>query len=277
MATNKIEEKINPRTGLREVFLNGSRLEDIGDDQTALLVEIVKMLEDMPSGESDCQRNIILEKIAEHLGAGNNSLQNIKSVLINICDKIGEGSSEEIDRVKEELLLLIQILDQKIEQSKLVAGEGIIIEGNVISTTKGSYVDKLIDDYEKLKQQYDLLLKRYNTLQSEYSKLQVEYSRLEELKENFFAQLKELEIKYENSLVTISNLEKEVKRLEEIIASGEDHKLYEEYRQMYMKECQNSARWRKEYESMVRIYRSEKDKHPTVIWKEVPVCRPCCC
>ena len=277
---SKIEERINPKTGAKEVFLNGDRLEDAKDDRAALQIEIVKMLENMPSGDDDHQRNIILEMISNHLGDGNNSLQDVKDVLISICDKIGEGgSSEEIERVKEELLLLINLLDQKIEQSKLVAGKGIIIEDNVISTTENSYIDKLIDDYEKLNQQHRQLQIRYKTLESKYSELEVQYRRLEEQKESLEARLREMTNNYNHSLTIISKLEKEIKRLEEIIASGKDYKMYKKYEQMYQEQVKETTKWKKWYEDALSQAKRAERKSVKTIYQDrlVYVCHPCYC
>lgn len=75
---SKIEEVLNERTGQIEVFLNGKRLEDLGDDHTAILLEILKKLLTI-NGESG-------EEI---------DLSHIEELLIQILEKTGEVSFDE--------------------------------------------------------------------------------------------------------------------------------------------------------------------------------------
>lgn len=260
-AITKIEEIVNPRTGVTEIFLNGKRLEDIGDDQTDIQLEILKnLLEGLPTGQDiDEKRNKILRKIASHLGNGNDSLISIKDVLVGIYEKIADsGASEEIERVKEELLVLIHLLDLKIEESKLVAGKGIIIEGNVISTTEQSHIDEVIEMYEKLKVKYkelqliNELLKNENSqlkstlerLQREIDSLQVQ---LEKQQKDCDARISELTNNYEkiisNNNKTIRDLEKEVTRLNKIIEDSESASMLIKYQK-------EAEKWKSQYEEL---------------------------
>jgi len=242
---SKIEEKYNERTGQIEVFLNDRRIDTLENDQTNIELEILKNLIDgLPGGDVEEQRNRILGMISHHLGDGNNSLLSIKDVLVDIYNKIGEGgSSEEIERVKRELLLLIELLNQKIEESKLVAGEGIVIKGNVISTTGGSYVDKLISDYEKLEQDFNKVSARNIKLAGEVSVLNDKLVRAEQENKGLTKELQQTTNKYEKSLIEITKLDTEVKRLEEIIASGEDYKMYKKYEQLYYQAQAEARKW----------------------------------
>ena len=262
----KIEEKINPRTGEVEVFLNDKRLEDLGGDQTSIELEILKnILESSPEGNDvDKKRNKILRMISNHLGDGNNSLISIKDVLVDIYNKIGEcsGSSEEIEKVKRELLLLIHLLDKKIEKSKLVAGEGILIEGNVISTTGGSYIEKLISDYEKLKQEYDELIDKNIQLEGQVSVLNNRIESCSKENQILTNELKQITMQYEKSLVEIAKLNSEIQRLEEIIVSGEDYKLYKKYQQLYYRAEKEASKYKKTLDELTGAnkYRKSQDK-----------------
>lgn len=265
---SRIEEVVNPRTGLVEVFLNGRRLEDMGDDRTAIEVEILKLIEDLPTGEGDEERNAILARIAMHLGNGNTSLVGIKDVLRDIYDKIGEGgggggSSEEIERVKRELLILINILDRRIEEieeSKLVAGEGIIIEGNVISTTQDTYIDKLIDDYMKLLKEYNKLHSRLVQLQSEMSVLQEKNTRLEQDNARVKRELREMTDRYDSAKSEITRLNEKIQCLEEEIASDENYKLYKKYERLYHQEQITSNSLREDLREAANKYDRAKSE-----------------
>lgn len=75
---SKIEEVLNERTGQIEVFLNGRRLENLGNDHTTILLEILKKLLAI-NGERG-------EEI---------DLSHIEELLIQILDKTGEVSFDE--------------------------------------------------------------------------------------------------------------------------------------------------------------------------------------
>lgn len=75
---NKIEEVLNERTGQTEVFLNGKRLENLDNDHTTILLEILKKLLTI-NGERG-------EEI---------DLSHIEELLIQILDKTGEVSFDE--------------------------------------------------------------------------------------------------------------------------------------------------------------------------------------
>ena len=238
----KIEQIINPRTGEVEVFLNGKRLESLLNDQTDIQLETLKNLLDIQEGDA--------------------SLASIKDVLLDIYNRIGDEQGESIDKLKKELLILIQLLDQKIEENKLVAGEGIVIDGNVISTTNGLYIDKLISDYEKLQNKYNKLLAQNKELEGQVSVLN---NRLESCsKENQIlnTDLKQMTLQYEQTLVEIAKLNSEIKRLEEIIASGTDYKLYKKYQQLYYQAEAEAAKYKKTLDELTGVnkYRKSQDK-----------------
>ena len=209
----KIEQIINPITGEVEVFLNGKRLESLLDDQTDIQLETLTNLLDIQDGDA--------------------SLASIKDVLLDIYNRIGDEQGEAMDKLKKELLILIQLLDQKIEENKLVAGEGIVIDGNVISTTNGLYIDKLISDYEKLQNEYNKLLAQNKELEGKVSVLNNRLERCSQENQILNTDLKQMTLQYEQTLVEIAKLNSEIKRLEEIIASGADYKLYKKYQQLY--------------------------------------------
>lgn len=238
----KIEQRINPRTGEVEVFLNGKRLESLIDDQTDIQLETLKNLLDIQEGDA--------------------SLASIKEVLQDIYNRIGDEQGEAIDKLKKELLTLIHLLDLKIEENKLVAGEGILIEGNVISTTGGSYIEKLISDYEKLKQEYDELLAKNIKLEGQVSVLNNRLEHCSKENQRLTNELKQITMQYEKSLVEIAKLNSEIKRLEEIIASGEDYKLYKKYEQLYYQAAAEAAKYKKMLDELTGAnkYRKSQDK-----------------
>lgn len=276
---SKIEEKYNERTGQIEVYLNDRRIDTLENDQTNIELEILKnLIESTPEcTDVDKKRNKILRMISNHLGDGNNSLISIKDVLVDIYNKIGEGggSSEEIEKVKRELLLLIHLLDKKIEESKLVAGEGILIEGNVISTTGSSYIEKLISDYEKLKQEYDELLAKNIQLEGQVSVLNNRLEQCSKENQRLTNELKQITIQYEKSLVEIAKLNSEIQRLEEIIASGEDYKLYKKYQQLYYRAEAEAAKYKKELDELTRVKKWEKSRDKELI--QIQNNCNCCC
>lgn len=254
----KIEEIENPKTGLLEVFLNDKRVDTLENDQTNIQLEILKnLVETIPAGESsDEERNQILQMISNHLGDGNNSLVNIKDVLESIYHKIDGGNTEEIERVKKELLLLIHLLEQKIEEQKLVAGRGIIIEGNVISTTEQSHLDEVIELYEKLKakykelqHQYELVINENTQLKSTIQRLQREINSLKEqldkIQKDCTDKISELKNYYEkiisNNNTTILELNKEIERLKKIIDDSETASTIIQYQE-------EAEKWKKQYE-----------------------------
>ena len=238
----KIEQIINPITGEVEVFLNGKRLESLLDDQTDIQLETLKNLLDIQEGDA--------------------SLASIKDVLLDIYNRIGDEQGESMDKLKKELLILIQLLDQKIEENKLVAGEGIVIDGNVISTTNGSYLDKLISDYEKLQNEYNKLLAQNKELEGKVSVLNNRLERCSQENQILNTDLKQITLQYEQTLAEIAKLNSEIKRLEEIIASGKDYKLYKKYQQLcYQAEAEAEKYKKALYElTGVNKYKKSQDK-----------------
>ena len=238
----QIEQIINPVTGEVEVFLNGKRLESLLDDQTDIQLETLKNLLDIQEGDA--------------------SLASIKDVLLDIYNRIGDEQGESMDKLKKELLILIQLLDQKIEENKLVAGEGIVIDGNVISTTNGSYLDKLISDYEKLQNEYNKLLAQNKELEGQVSVLNNRLERCSKENQILNTDLKQMTLQYEQTLVEIAKLNSEIKRLEEIIASGKDYKLYKKYQQLCYQAEAEAAKYKKALDELTSVnkYRKSQDK-----------------
>ena len=238
----QIEQIINPVTGEVEVFLNGKRLESLLDDQTDIQLETLKNLLDIQEGDA--------------------SLASIKDVLLDIYNRIGDEQGESMDKLKKELLILIQLLDQKIEENKLVAGEGIVIDGNVISTTNGSYLDKLISDYEKLQNEYNKLLAQNKELEGQVSVLNNRLERCSKENQILNTDLKQMTLQYEQTLVEIAKLNSEIKRLEEIIASGKDYKLYKKYQQLCYQAEAEAVKYKKALDELTSVnkYRKSQDK-----------------
>lgn len=238
----KIEQIINTRTGEVEVFLNGKRLESLIDDQTDIQLETLKNLLDIQEGDA--------------------SLASIKDVLLDIYNRIGDEQGEAIDKLKKELLILIRLLDQKIEENKLVAGKGIVIDGNVISTTNGTYLDKLISDYEKLQNEYNKLLAQKKESEGQVSVLNNRLERCSQENQRLTNELKQITIQYEKSLAEIAKLNSEIQRLEEIIASVEDYKLYKKYQQLYYQVVAEAAKYKKALDELTGAnkYRKSQDK-----------------
>lgn len=238
----KIEQIINPITGEVEVFLNGKRLESLLDDQTNIQLETLKNLLDIQEGDA--------------------SLASIKDVLLDIYNRIGDEQGEAMDKLKKELLILIQLLDQKIEENKLVAGEGIVIDGNVISTTNGSYLDKLISDYEKLQNEYNKLLAQNKKLEGKVSVLNNRLERCSQENQRLTNELKQMTLQYEQTLAEIAKFNSEIKRLEEIIASGTDYKLYKKYQQLCYQTEAEAAKYKNALDELTGVnkYRKSQDK-----------------
>ena len=238
----KIEQIINPRTGEVEVLLNGKRLESLLNDQTDIQLETLKNLLDIQEGDA--------------------SLASIKDVLLDIYNRIGDEQGESIDKLKKELLILIQLLDQKIEENKLVAGEGIVIDGNVISTTNGSYLDKLISDYEKLQNEYNKLLAQNKELEGQVSVLNNRLERCSKENQILNTDINKMTLQYEQTLAEIAKLNSEIKRLEEIISSGTDYKLYKKYQQLCYQAEAEAAKYKKVLDDLTGVnkYRKSQDK-----------------
>lgn len=252
----KIEQIINPITGEVEVFLNGKRLESLLDDQTDIQLETLKNLLDIQEGDA--------------------SLASIKDVLLDIYNRIGDEQGESIDKLKKELLILIQLLDQKIEENKLVAGEGIVIDGNVISTTNSSYLDKLISDYEKLQNEYNKLLAQNKELEGQVSVLNNRLERCSQENQILNTELKQITLQYEQTLVEIAKLNSEIKRLEEIIASGTDYKLYKKYQQLCYQAEAEASKYKKALDELTGANKYRKCQGKELANRLKKECCFCC-
>ena len=193
---------------------------------------------------------------------GDASLASIKDVLLDIYNRIGDEQGEAMDKLKKELLILIQLLDQKIEENKLVAGEGIVIDGNVISTTNGLYLDKLISDYEKLQNEYNKLLAQNKELEGKVSVLNNRLEHCSQENQRLTNELKQMTLQYEQTLAEIAKFNSEIKRLEEIIASGKDYKLYKKYQQLYYQTEAEAVKYKKALDELTGAnkYRKSQDK-----------------
>ena len=109
---SKIEEVINQRTGQTEVFLNGRRLEDLGDDQTDIQLEILKKLLtiDGESGEEIDLSHIeeLLMQILEKTGgvSFDDAVQQIIVENNNLTNQLREANNQ-IDKLNADVHILL--------------------------------------------------------------------------------------------------------------------------------------------------------------------------
>ena len=205
---SKIDERINKR-GELETFLCGKRLEEIGQDEVRILVELLK--------ETEVQNG------------NTNELKNLLSEIEQII-KSDSGSGGDY----RHLLELIEPLREKIEKvetkSTYTAGDGIVIKNNVISSTNSTYIEKLISDYEHLRSDYEHLKNQIDELLGTNSELEVRIVSLNTENNHLSTDLDRTKVKYREEHSQVVKLLAQIKELEEELSKREDYKLIEQLR-----------------------------------------------